>query len=135
MTAYEKMKELVEKLNRYAKLYYEEDAPTVSDAEYDALYDELRALEESEGYSLKNSPTHRVGGAPQKKFAESRHLLRLYSLDKCKSTGIQVRRADSQHPLQRGQTAKGGDTRRRRDRRGSHGTGPHHSGCAARDSL
>lgn len=86
MTAYEKMKELVEKLNRYAKLYYEEDAPTVSDAEYDALYDELRALEESEGYSLKNSPTHRVGGAPQKKFAESRHLLRLYSLDKCKST-------------------------------------------------
>lgn len=86
MTAYEKMKELVEKLNRYAKLYYEEDAPTVSDAEYDALYDELRTLEESEGYSLKNSPTHRVGGAPQKKFAESRHLLRLYSLDKCKST-------------------------------------------------
>ena len=86
MTAYEKMKELVEKLNRYAKLYYEEDAPTVSDAEYDALYDELRALEEIEGYSLKNSPTHRVGGAPQKKFAESRHLLRLYSLDKCKST-------------------------------------------------
>lgn len=86
MTAYEKMKELVEKLNRYAKLYYEEDAPTVSDAEYDALYDELRALEESEGYSLKNSPTHRVGGTPQKKFAESRHLLRLYSLDKCKST-------------------------------------------------
>lgn len=86
MTAYEKMKELVEKLNRYAKLYYEEDAPTISDAEYDALYDELRALEESEGYSLKNSPTHRVGGAPQKKFAESRHLLRLYSLDKCKST-------------------------------------------------
>ena len=150
---------------RTAKLYYEEDAPTVSDAEYDALYDELRALEESEGYSLKNSPTHRVGGAPQKKFAESQHLLRLYSLDKCKSTeelaewygklsktigrvpevrkavqsnrqsagahgGIQVRRADSQHPLQRGQTAKGGDTRRRRDRRGSHGTGPHHSGCA-----
>ena len=86
MTAYEKMKELVEKLNRYAKLYYEEDAPTISDAEYDALYDELRALEESEGYSLKNSPTHRVGGAPQKKFAESQHLLRLYSLDKCKST-------------------------------------------------
>ena len=86
MTAYEKMKELVEKLNRYAKLYYEEDAPTISDAEYDALYDEIRALEESEGYSLKNSPTHRVGGAPQKKFAESQHLLRLYSLDKCKST-------------------------------------------------
>ena len=71
MKPYDRMKELVEQLNRYAALYYEEDAPVVSDAEYDMLYDELRALEESEGYSLKNSPTHRVGGAPQKKFAQS----------------------------------------------------------------
>lgn len=87
MKPYDRMKELVELLNKYAALYYEEDAPTVSDAEYDALYDELRALEESEGYSLKNSPTHRVGGAPQKKFEQSGHLLRLYSLDKCKTEG------------------------------------------------
>ena len=81
------MKELVDLLNKYASLYYEQDAPVVSDAEYDALYDELRRLEESEGYSLKNSPTHRVGGAPQKKFEQSKHLLRLYSLDKCQSIG------------------------------------------------
>ena len=87
MKPYDRMKELVEKLNRYAALYYEEDAPVISDAEYDAMYDELRALEESEGYTLKNSPTHRVGGAPQKKFEPSRHLLRLYSLDKCKTEG------------------------------------------------
>ena len=87
MKPYDRMKELVEKLNRYAALYYEEDAPVISDAEYDAMYDELRALEESEGYTLKNSPTHRVGGAPQKKFESSRHLLRLYSLDKCKTEG------------------------------------------------
>ena len=79
------MKELVDLLNKYASLYYEQDAPVVSDAEYDALYDELRRLEESEGYSLKNSPTHRVGGAPQKKFEQSKHLRRLYSLDKCQS--------------------------------------------------
>lgn len=85
MDSYARMKELVDKLNRYARLYYEEDAPEVSDAEYDALYDELRSLEENEGYSLKNSPTHRVGGAPQKKFEQSRHLLRLYSLDKCRT--------------------------------------------------
>ena len=85
MKPYDRMKELVEQLNRYAALYYEEDAPVVSDAEYDMLYDELRTLEESEGYSLKNSPTHRVGGAPQKKFVQSKHLLRLYSLDKCKT--------------------------------------------------
>ena len=87
MKPYDRMKELVEKLNRYAALYYEEDAPVISDAEYDAMYDELRALEEREGYTLKNSPTHRVGGAPQKKFEPSRHLLRLYSLDKCKTEG------------------------------------------------
>lgn len=87
MKPYDRMKELVEKLNRYAALYYEEDAPVISDAEYDTMYDELRALEEREGYTLKNSPTHRVGGAPQKKFEPSRHLLRLYSLDKCKTEG------------------------------------------------
>ena len=85
MDNYSRMKELVDLLNKYAALYYEQDAPVVSDAEYDALYDELRRLEESEGYSLKNSPTHRVGGAPQKKFEQSKHLLRLYSLDKCQS--------------------------------------------------
>ena len=85
MDNYSRMKELVDLLNKYASLYYEQDAPVVSDAEYDALYDELRRLEEREGYSLKNSPTHRVGGAPQKKFEQSKHLLRLYSLDKCQS--------------------------------------------------
>ena len=85
MDNYSRIKELVDLLNKYASLYYEQDAPVVSDAEYDALYDELRRLEESEGYSLKNSPTHRVGGAPQKKFEQSKHLLRLYSLDKCQS--------------------------------------------------
>lgn len=85
MDNYSRMKELVDLLNKYASLYYEQDAPVVSDAEYDALYDELRRLEESEGYSLKNSPTHRVGGAPQKKFEQSKHLHRLYSLDKCQS--------------------------------------------------
>lgn len=51
-----RMKELVNTLNEWARLYYEEDAPVVSDAEYDRLYDELRALEKEEGYSLKNVP-------------------------------------------------------------------------------
>ncbi len=80
-----RMKELVGTLNEWARLYYEEDAPVVSDAEYDRLYDELKKLEEEEGYSLKNSPTHRVGGAPQRKFEQSKHLKKLYSLDKCQT--------------------------------------------------
>lgn len=80
-----RMKELIATLNEWARLYYEEDAPVVSDAEYDRLYDELRTLEREEGYSLPTSPTHRVGGAPKGKFEQSKHLLRLYSLDKCQS--------------------------------------------------
>lgn len=87
MDKLERMKQLVETLNEWARLYYEEDAPVVADAEYDKLYDELRSLEKEEGFSLKNSPTHRVGGAPQKKFEQSKHLRRLYSLDKCQSFG------------------------------------------------
>ena len=81
----ERMKELVELLNRYAKEYYEQDNPTVSDAEYDALYDELVSLEHKTGTVLKNSPTRRVGGAPLDKFEQSTHLEKLYSLDKCQS--------------------------------------------------
>ncbi len=87
MDARKRIEELTELLNRYARLYYEEDAPVVSDAEYDRLYDELRVLEREENYSLKESPTHRVGGAPQKRFEQSKHILRLYSLDKCQSEG------------------------------------------------
>lgn len=85
MDNYSRMVELVKTLNEYARLYYEQDAPVVSDAEYDKLYDELKQLEATEGYSLKNSPTHRVGGATNKKFEQSKHLKRLYSLDKCQS--------------------------------------------------
>ncbi|MDE6061085.1 MAG: NAD-dependent DNA ligase LigA, partial [Clostridia bacterium] len=87
MDKLERMKQLVDTLNECARLYYEEDAPVVADAEYDKLYDELRKLEAEQGFSLKNSPTHRVGGAPQKKFEQSKHLNRLYSLDKCQSFG------------------------------------------------
>ena len=77
--------ELVETLNRYAAAYYEQDAPLVSDAEYDRLYDELLKIEAETGVVLPNSPTLRVGGAPLKSFAEHRHLGRLWSLDKVRT--------------------------------------------------
>lgn len=80
----ERMIELVALLNRYAKEYYEEDNPTVSDAEYDALYDELLELEQ-QYYVLPDSPTRRVGGAVQKGFQTYTHRERLYSLDKSKT--------------------------------------------------
>lgn len=81
----DRMTELVKLLNRYAKEYYVLDEPTVSDYEYDRLYDELLKLEKESGVVLPDSPTKRVGGEPLKKFGQSKHLLRLYSLDKCQS--------------------------------------------------
>ncbi len=83
----ERMKELVQLLNRYAKEYYELDNPTVSDKEYDELYYELVGLEYSLGVTLPDSPTHRVGGQPLKEFVQYPHKLRLYSLDKAKGEG------------------------------------------------
>ena len=77
-----RMRELVDLLNRYGYEYYVLDAPSVSDREYDALYDELRALERESGTVLPDSPTRRVGGEPVKAFARHEHIARLYSLDK-----------------------------------------------------
>ncbi|MBQ1821681.1 MAG: NAD-dependent DNA ligase LigA [Clostridia bacterium] len=81
----DRQKELVALLNRYASAYYEQDAPLVSDAEYDKLYDELLKLESESGVVLPDSPTLRVGGAPLKIFEEHVHLGRLWSLDKVRT--------------------------------------------------
>ena len=78
----ERMRELVDILNKYAHEYYVLDNPTVSDKEYDLLYDELVRLEEKTGEILFNSPTKRVGGAPISAFKKHKHVQRLYSLDK-----------------------------------------------------
>ncbi len=79
----DRMRELIEILNRWAYEYYVLDNPSVSDREYDKLYDELRELEEKTGRVEFDSPTKRVGGEPIKEFARHRHIARLYSLDKC----------------------------------------------------
>ncbi|MBE5763536.1 MAG: NAD-dependent DNA ligase LigA [Clostridiales bacterium] len=81
----DRMHELVEKLNEYAYQYYTLDNPTVSDVEYDRLYDELLKLEKEQGIVLDNSPTKRVGDVVLKKFQTVKHLGRLYSLDKCQT--------------------------------------------------
>lgn len=79
------MQELVDRLNTYARAYYVEDAPLISDGEYDALEAQLIALEQETGTVLSDSPTHRVGGEPLQKFEEHKHLGRLWSLDKVRS--------------------------------------------------
>jgi len=80
-----RMRELVDTLNRYGYEYYVLDAPTVSDKEYDLLYDELCALEKETGVVLEDSPTRRVGGEPLKEFAPHTHINRLFSMDKAQS--------------------------------------------------
>lgn len=83
----ERMKELVERINALAKAYYEYDSSPASDAEYDALFDELVGLEAETGVILPDSPTHRVGGNPLSAFEEHTHIRRLWSLDKVKTYG------------------------------------------------
>lgn len=103
-----RQRQLVDLLNRYAVAYYEQDAPLVSDAEYDALYDELLALERESGTVFPDSPTLRVGGAPLKKFEEHQHIHRLWSLDKVRTAeGVRdfvdrVRKAAGAKPVRFG---------------------------------
>lgn len=75
-------RELVDRLNETARAYYVLDAPIISDAEWDALYDELLRREASEGIVLPDSPTRRVGGEPLPAFEQYAHRARLWSLDK-----------------------------------------------------
>ena len=77
----ERMKELVELLNRYATEYYTNDNPSVSDSEYDRLYRELVELEKAHpDQVLPESPTHRVGGKILDGFEKYSHQYPLYSL-------------------------------------------------------
>ena len=79
-----RQEELVQLLNRYGKAYYAGDAPLVADAEYDALYDELLALEAQTGVVLPDSPTRTVG-ASATAFLPHTHIARLFSLDKVRT--------------------------------------------------
>lgn len=82
-----RMRELVDRLNETAQAYYTQGNSPISDMQWDAMYDELAALEKSTGITLGDSPTHRVGGAPLKGFEEHRHITRLWSMDKVQSIG------------------------------------------------
>ncbi len=81
----DRIRELVDLLNKYAYDYYVLDNPVVSDGEYDRLYDELKALEGESGEVYFDSPTQRVGDKPLGKFEQVSHRGRLFSLDKCQS--------------------------------------------------
>ena len=74
--------ELVDAINEARERYYERDAPTLSDEEYDALYRELTELEAAyPELASGESPTQSVGGARSEMFEPVEHLERMYSLD------------------------------------------------------
>ena len=77
------MRELREQLTRYGYAYHVLDEPEVEDAVYDALYDELSALEaEHPELVTPDSPTQRVGAPPSERFAKVDHLVPMGSLEK-----------------------------------------------------
>jgi DNA ligase (NAD+) len=81
MTVAARVKALREKIERHSRLYYVEDAPEISDPEYDALFRELQTLEaEHPELRTPDSPTQRVGGAPLPQFAEVRHRTPMLSI-------------------------------------------------------
>jgi DNA ligase (NAD+) len=77
----ERAAELREEIEHHNRLYYVQDEPEISDAEYDELLNELRAIEaENPDLVTPDSPTQRVGGTPLEKFAPVRHLQPMLSL-------------------------------------------------------
>lgn len=81
-----RMEELIREIEIHNKNYYELDNPTISDVEYDKLYYELVDLEKELNLVLPNSPTQRVGGEVLSGFKKKVHEVRLYSLNKVRST-------------------------------------------------
>src|SRR6266540_6414602 len=91
--------ELVEQVNRANELYHVQDAPEISDAEYDQLFRRLVALESAHpDLVTSDSPTQKVGGAPTGTFDEVRHrrpmlsLANAFSHDELRAFDTRVRR-------------------------------------------
>ena len=85
MEKQQRIKELVSKLNEAARAYYQEDREIMSNREYDALYDELAALEKETGIVLAGSPTMQVGYEVLSELEKVPHDSPMLSLDKTKS--------------------------------------------------
>lgn len=84
MNQIERMKELIDILNKASKAYYAEDREIMSNYEYDALYDELVALEKETNTTLAGSPTVTVGYEAVDELPKERHESPMLSLAKTK---------------------------------------------------
>lgn len=87
MNKIEKIKELTAELLHHCHLYYDLDAPVISDAEYDRKYNELEQLENEANFWLTNSPTRKVQGSVLDGFAKVEHSKPMLSAAKTKDIG------------------------------------------------
>lgn len=88
LASFDEYTQAVAKLSKYAYAYYVLDDPIASDEEYDILYHEVKAYEDSHPQSISPlSPTQRVGGEVLEEFSKSKHLSRMWSLDDVFSVG------------------------------------------------
>ena len=96
----ERMQALIEELNKASALYYTLGESPMSDAQWDAKYNELLALEKESGEILPGSPSVRVGAEPLSAFEPHRHISRLWSMDKVQSKEellAWIKRTEKQH--------------------------------------
>ena len=85
MTKKDRIMELTRILDEAARAYYQEDREIMSNFEYDALYDELAALEKETGIIMAGSPTNKVGYEILSELEKVDHESPMLSLDKTKS--------------------------------------------------
>ena len=154
----EEYEDLVEEVRKHRFAYYQEDAPIISDAEFDELFRRLETIEAMHPELVANdSPTQEVGGEVSAAFAAVEHLQRMYSLEDVFSleeleawiakaeaniaklgngtAGLahrtQDRRPRRQPALPRRRAGPGRHPRRRHHGRGHHPQRPHHQGNPA----
>ena len=84
MNKIEEIKSLTTELLKYCHEYYDLDAPTISDAEYDRKFDQLYALENEANFWLANSPTRKVQGSVLDCFTKVKHSKPMLSAAKTK---------------------------------------------------
>lgn len=94
-----RMRELIEQLHKADIAYYRDDQPVMSDRDYDALTEELKALESATGLTLSGSPTQTVSGEILESLTQVRHTKPMLSADKTKSVGDLIKFAGGQSVL------------------------------------
>ncbi len=106
----QRIEDLRETLRRHNYLYYVENAPEISDREFDALMEELQRLEaEHPDLVTPDSPTQRVGGEPLDAFSSAPHLSPMLSIDNTYNED-EVREFDARIGRLLGEEARSGAT-------------------------